>query len=196
MHSIRVRRIGYNRAMKRVSALGGVLALGLAALGFKAPAALKWEPLCEPGNGGRIVCVKASPCNPRHIVAMGDMLGGAVSFDGAESWQCTMGLNTYEMASVTFHPSRSNEVWTSSCSGPYVSYDGGRNWQSRRNGMPEPCSWRYSAIVEKILFDKTTPRRMYAFGGSARRWTENYRRRDLEKNIPENGENMAKESSC
>ena len=140
--------------MKRVSALGGVLALGLAALGFKAPAALKWEPLCEPGNGGRIVCVKASPCNPRHIVAMGDMLGGAVSFDGAESWQ------------------------------------------SRRNRMPEPCSWRYSAKVEKILFDKTTPRRKYAFGGSARRWTENYRRRDLEKNIPENGGNMAQKSSC
>lgn len=130
----------------------------------------RWRPLGEPGVGGAIVSVEASPHNPRHIVAAGDMLGTAVSFDGGESWTPSLGLTTYEMAQVTFHPAHSNEVWVGSCSGPYRSVDGGMNWCAMRKGLPAPCSWRYSAMVEKILFDPADASRLLAFGGSSRRW--------------------------
>ena len=131
-----------------------------------------WEPLCEPGGGGSIVSVEVSPHDPRHVVAGGDMLGAAVSRDGGDSWREAFGFTTYEMMSVTFHPTRPEEVWIGSCSGPYVSKDGGLNWTSRRRGMPEPTNWKYSAMVEKVLFDPKESKRMLAFGGSSRRWNE------------------------
>ena len=102
------------------------------------PPALHWEPLCEPGGGGRIVSLAIDPDDVRHIVAGGDMLGAAVSFDGGDSWTACQGLLCYEMCTPTFRPGRQGEIWFGSCSGPLRSIDGGRTWQERRNGMPPP----------------------------------------------------------
>ena len=129
-----------------------------------------WTPLREPGCGGAIVSVAVSPHDSRHLVSGGDMLGTAASFDGGENWTPGLGLPTYEMATPTFHPFRTNEVWIGSCAGPMVSRDGGRTWESRREGMPKPCRWKYTALIEKILVDRSSPRRLLAFGGSSRRW--------------------------
>lgn len=99
------------------------------------------------------------------------MLGVGVSFDGGESWTpANRGLTSYEMATATFHPTRSNEVWIGSCMGPFKSTDGGRSWTARRTGLPPPSRGRYTAMVEKILFDPTNASRLLAFGGSSRRW--------------------------
>ena len=132
--------------------------------------AFRWEPLYEPGVGGAIVSVQVSPHDSRHIVAGGDMLGTAVSFDGGESWLPGLGLATYEMATATFHPARTNEVWIGSCSGPYRSADGGRTWESKREGMPERAHNRYTMMIEKVLFDPEDASRLLAFSGSSRRW--------------------------
>jgi len=131
---------------------------------------LRWEPLREPGCGGAIVSVAVSPHNPRHIVSGGDMLGTAVSFDGGESWTPGMGLPSYEMATPTFHPTRKDELWIGSCMGPFLSRDGGRTWQGRRKGMPAPCPWKYTAMIEKVLVSPKRPSRLLAFGGTSRRW--------------------------
>ena len=137
---------------------------------LSASAALRWEPLYEPGCGGAIVSVAVSPHNPQHVVSGGDMLGTAASFDGGESWRPGMGLPSYEMATPTFHPTRADELWIGSCMGPFVSRDGGLTWQGRRNGLPAPCPWKYTAMVEKVLVDPARPARLLAFGGSSRRW--------------------------
>lgn len=129
-----------------------------------------WTPLREPGCGGAIVSVAVSPHDSRRLISGGDMLGTAASFDGGENWTPGLGLPTYEMATPTFHPFRANEVWIGSCAGPMVSRDGGRTWESRREGMPKPCRWKYTALIEKILVDRSSPRRLLAFGGSSRRW--------------------------
>ena len=131
---------------------------------------IRWEPLYEPGVGGAIVSVQVSPHDVRHVLAGGDMLGTGVSFDGGETWSPGLGLATYEMATATFHPSRKNEVWMGSCSGPYKSIDGGRTWQMKRRGMPEPARNCYTMMIEKVLFDPRDPSRMLAFSGSSRHW--------------------------
>lgn len=142
----------------------------LAASGGAPADTLRWEPLCEPGIGGAIVSVQVSPHDCRHVLAGGDMLGTGVSFDGGETWRPGLGLSTYEMATATFHPSRTNEVWIGSCSGPYKSVDGGRTWECKRRGMPRPARNRYTMMIEKVLFDPDTHSRMLAFSGSSRRW--------------------------
>ncbi len=132
----------------------------------------RWEALCEPGGGGAIVSLQVSPHNPKHLVASGDMLGAAVSMDGGDSWQPCFGFPAYEMCDSTFHPTDPKVVWMGTCMGPFKSMDGGRNWVSKRAGMPGVKAGGYSVIVEKILFDPDQPRRLLAFGGSSRHWSE------------------------
>jgi photosystem II stability/assembly factor-like uncharacterized protein len=98
------------------------------------------------------------------------MLGTGVSFDGGETWRPGLGLETYEMATATFHPERRSEVWIGSCSGPYRSVDGGLTWESKRAGMPERAHNRYTMMIEKVLFNPDDSDRMLAFAGSSRRW--------------------------
>lgn len=131
---------------------------------------VKWRPLGEPGVGGAMTCVAVSPHDKNHVIVCGDMLGVGVSFNGGARWRPGLGFSTCEMATATFHPTRTNEVWTGSCSGPYKSVDRGLTWERKRDGMPEPGRWRYTAMVEKVLFDPSDPSRMLAFGGSSRRW--------------------------
>jgi hypothetical protein len=38
--------------------------------------------------------------------------------------------------------------------------------------MPEPSGGRYTAIVEKVLYDAANPNRLLAFGGTSRNWNE------------------------
>ena len=131
---------------------------------------IKWNSLGEPGVGGAIVALAVSPHNPEHLISSGDMLGVAVSFDGGDSWRPAFGFPSYEMCDITFHPKYPKVVWMGTCMGPFKSTDGGKNWLSKRKGMPEIKSNGYSVIVEKILFDPDTKGRLLAFGGSSRHW--------------------------
>ncbi len=157
-----------NRPILRSLALAFVTAVVAAAP--TASAQLKWQPLYEPGQGGATVRLQVSPHNPSLLISGGDMLGTAVSTDRGETWQSTFGFTTYEMADVTYHPTDPKIVWHGSCSGPYLSTDGGITWQSRRNGMPAAEHGRYTAIVEKVLFDPSNTNRLLAIGGTSRRW--------------------------
>jgi hypothetical protein len=161
------------------AALLALFVLAFAAVQSRAPAApatpaapLRWQPLGEPGGGGAIVALRVSPHDSRHLVASGDMLGATVSHDGGDSWEPAFGFSSYEMCDVTFHPTAPATVWLGTCMGPYKSTDGGRTWLSRREGLPPAQGGRYSAIVEKVLFDPNQPGRLLAFGGTARRWNE------------------------
>lgn len=132
---------------------------------------ITWEPLYEPGCGGAIVSVGVSPHEANHLIAGGDMLGVAVSFDGGESWVlANKGLTSYEMATPTFHPTRKDEVWMGSCMGLFKSTDAGRSWTPSRTGMPPMRGGCYAAMIEKALFDPADDQHMIAFGGSSRRW--------------------------
>lgn len=145
------------------------LSLGLAAQG---DSVIAWAPLYEPGVGGAMVALQVSPHDSRRVLVTGDMLGAGLSTDGGMSWQPTYGFASYELCDVTWHPSDPNIVWMGTCMGPYVSRDGGTSWAEMRAGMPDRQSGRYTAIVEKVLFDPTDPQRLLAFGGSSRRWNQ------------------------
>jgi photosystem II stability/assembly factor-like uncharacterized protein len=159
--------------------MAAVLLAGLApfvaAPAHAAPASdrpLHWTALNEPGNGGRMTAVRVSPHDPDRILIAGDMLGAALSIDGGESWLPTFGFKSYEQGDITWHPTDPDVVWIGTMSGPYVSHDGGANWEERRVGMPEIAGGTFSAPIEKILFDPNDEQRLIAVGGSSRGWRE------------------------
>lgn len=132
--------------------------------------AVRWRPLGEPGVGGRITALALSPFDPDNVMIGGDLLGTARSVDGGRSWERSDGLLSLETAHFSFHPSRPDEVWVGTMSGPHVSSDGGATWEPRRIGLPDLESFFYSAPVEVIVFDNKVPDRLLAFGGSHREW--------------------------
>jgi hypothetical protein len=129
-----------------------------------------WRPLGEPGSGGRITGLAVSPFDPQRVLVSGDMLGVGLSLNGGDSWRPTFGFQSWEMADFTWHPTDPNKVWVGTMSGPYLSNDGGANWQPMRTGFPAISSFSYSAPVEKVLFDPNNSSRLLAVGGSSRRW--------------------------
>ena len=128
---------------------------------------LQWRPLNEPGVGGRIDSVAVSSYNPNDILVGGDMLGARVSFDDGHSWETTLGWLSYEISNFTWHPESPDVIWAGSLSGPHVSTDGGKTWSVKRVGFPSIDSRRYTAPVEKILFDPDSDH-LLAFGGDHR----------------------------
>ena len=124
----------------------------------------------EPGSGGAMTDVSVCPWDSKRILVAGDMLGVGVSLDQGNSWSATTGFKTWEMASFTWHPTRKNEVWVGSMSGPYKSSDGGKTWQQKRAGMLAPVGFGYSIPIEKVVFDPTDSAHLLAVGGSSRHW--------------------------
>lgn len=130
----------------------------------------RWEPLGEPGVGGRLTALAVDPSNADRVLVGGDLLGVAHSDDGGKSWKRSEGLLSLETARFTFDPDRTDEVWLGSMSGPHRSRDGGRTWEPSRAGLPAVEGFFYSAPIEVVIFDNTTPDRLLAFGGSQREW--------------------------
>ena len=128
-----------------------------------------WNPLMEPGSGGRLTSLIVSPHDSNRILLGGDMLGVGISLDRGDSWDVTFGFDSWEMADFSWHPTDPNIVWVGSMSGPYKSEDGGVNWISKRKGMPSPAG-HYTAPIERVLFDPNNSERLIAVGGSHRRW--------------------------
>lgn len=128
---------------------------------------LAWQPLNEPGVGGRIDSIAVSPYNTQHVLAGGDILGTHLSTDGGDRWSATSGWLNYEISDFTWHPDDADVVWAGSLSGPHLSTDGGRTWDVKRSGFPAVDGGQYTAPVEKVLFDPNSAR-MLAFGGDHR----------------------------
>ena len=128
---------------------------------------LKWDPLNEPGVGGRIDSIAVSPHESNHILVGGDILGTRVSFDQGNSWVATSGWLSYEIADFTWHPEKPEVVWAGSLSGPHISTDNGKTWEPKRTGFDFVDPARYTAPVEKILFDPDS-NKIFAFGGDHR----------------------------
>jgi photosystem II stability/assembly factor-like uncharacterized protein len=131
---------------------------------------IKWQPLYEPGSGGYMTGFIVSPHDSKRLLLPGDMLGTGLSADQGKSWQSTFGFKSGEMADATWHPTNPDVVWMGTMSGPYISLDGGLNWQEKRKGMPGVGRSFYSVPIEKILFDPVNNSRLLAFGGSSRGW--------------------------
>jgi hypothetical protein len=53
---------------------------------------VRWDPLNDPGNLGRVEAVEISPFDSRTIVAGGDILGAGVTHDGGTTWQQALGF--------------------------------------------------------------------------------------------------------
>ncbi|MEN0109703.1 MAG: hypothetical protein AAF805_03170 [Planctomycetota bacterium] len=129
-----------------------------------------WQPLGEPGSGGRITGMSISPHDPDRVLIAGDMLSVGVSTDGGDTWDETFGFASWEAADFTWHPTDPGTVWVGTMSGPYKSTDGGVNWSSQRTGMSPIDPWSYSSAIERVLFDPNDSDRLIAVGGSSRRW--------------------------
>ena len=114
--------------------------------------------------------VAVSPHDSRRLLLAGDMLGVGLSLDRGDSWLPTFGFKSYEIARFTWHPTDPQTVWVGTMSGPYLSRDGGLNWTEKREGMGEKEWGRYSAPVEKVLFDPNDQKHLIAIGGSSRGW--------------------------
>ena len=107
-----------------------MVAFSMLLFNLQAGGRIRWQPLFEPGCGGAMTAVAVSPHNPQNVLLAGDMLGVGISVDGGQNWQLTFGFDSYEMADFAFHPSRPDEIWVGSMSGPYISQDGGVHWES------------------------------------------------------------------
>ena len=146
-----------------------IMALAAAASGSAAAGAAQpilWAALHEPGNGGWHTSLAVSPHDRSRVLAGGDILGIALSLDAGDSWVGTYGLRCFNIAEFTWHPTDSNIVWVGTEGGPYQSTNGGRDWISRRTGMPPIAGWSWSFPTLKILFDPNNPARLLAFGGN------------------------------
>ena len=128
---------------------------------------LSWQPLNEPGSGGRIDSISVSPYNSNHLLVGGDVLGTRRSIDGGDRWTATSGWLNYEISDFTWHPQDPNIVWAGSLSGPHVSTDGGATWEVKRSGFPAINSGKYTAPIEKVLFDPNSDH-LLGFGGDRR----------------------------
>jgi len=131
---------------------------------------IRWEPLNEPGCGGWVTSLSVSPHDTRRVLVGGDMLGVGLSEDQGEHWQSTFGFKSWEIGDFTWHPKDPSIVWAGTMSGPYVSTDGGRNWQERRQGFPAVSEGMYTAPIEKALIDPNDASHLIAMGGSSRGW--------------------------
>ncbi len=130
---------------------------------------LNWEPLNEPGSGGLIASVSFNPDNPDHILMGGDMLGVGLSLDGGQSWQRPEGFTTsFEIEEFTWNPDNPNIVWAATREGPYLSRDGGRSWEPKRQGMPAEFTNgdRFTSPIQKIIYGSNGS--LLAFGGNHR----------------------------
>ena len=162
-----------NRHSSWLVALGATMLLVCPVSGaVLAGKALHWEPLHEPGSGGAITSLSVSPYDHNRVLVGGDMLGIGLSENCGDRWQAVFGLTAYEIGDFTWHPAEKNTVWVATMMGPFVSTDGGRNWQPKRNGMPPPSRSNYSCPLEKIIFDPNNAKRLLAFGGSRRLWRD------------------------
>ncbi len=126
-----------------------------------------WQPLNEPGVGGRIDSIAVSPHSSNTLLAGGDILGARLSINGGASWEPTSGWLSYELSDFTWHPQDPNIVWAGSLSGPHLSNDGGKTWTPKRSGLPPIEPGKYTAPTEKVLFDPDS-RDILAFGGDHR----------------------------
>lgn len=135
---------------------------------------IQWQPLGEPGSGGRIDAVTVSPHDPARVLIAGDILGTGLSTDGGQFWQPTTGWQSWEHSDFTFHPTDPNIVWAGTNSGPHRSTDGGATWTPMRNGLPPATGYGYPASVETVLFDAGSPTNttLLAFGGDHRRFKD------------------------
>lgn len=131
---------------------------------------IRWEPLCEPGCDGWIVSIGVNPHRSREILLGGDLLGVGRTENHGELWKPCFGLKCLEMGDFTFHPSDPDIVWVGTMGGPYMSSDGGKTWQERRQGFPETSRWFYTAPIEKVLYDPGNSKHLLAFGGNSRRY--------------------------
>lgn len=139
--------------------------LSASSASFEAP--LLWQPLNEPGTGGRIDSIVVNPYDPNHVLVGGDVLGAHLSMDQGDRWSGTSGWMNYEISDFTWHPQHSSVIWAGSLSGPHLSTDGGKTWTVKRRGFPPVDSGNYSAPVEKVLFDPDGSG-LFAFGGDHR----------------------------
>lgn len=139
-----------------------------------APAAtsqpIVWAPLHEPSCGGWLTSLAVSTHDRSRVLLGGDILGIGLSLDGGDSWQGAYGLRCFEIADFTWHPTDTNVVWVGTLGGPYQSIDSGRNWTSRRTGMPAVSQWTWTVPIQKVLFDPSNPARLLAFGGNHHGW--------------------------
>lgn len=128
---------------------------------------LNWQPLNEPGAGGRIDSIVVSPHDASRLLVGGDILSTHLSTNQGQSWLPTTGWLSYEIADFTWHPQEPDRVWAGTLSGPHLSIDGGKTWTAKRTGLPPIEADRYSAPVEKILFDPDS-QNLLALGGDHR----------------------------
>lgn len=130
---------------------------------------VRWHPLNEPGNLGRVEAVAISPHDSKRLLAGGDIFGVGLSTNGGVTWEQALGITACsEINDITFHPSESNVVWVGSLSGPYQSLDGGQNWALKRNGMPPMSPSTLTAPIQKVLFDPNHFETLLALAGNHR----------------------------
>lgn len=143
--------------------------LALCLIGFGQD--LRWAPLYEPGVGGAITSISIKPTDGKVILVGGDILGAGRSIDGGVTWdQSLSGIASYEIEEFTWHPTNADTVWVGTGNGPFVSTDSGKNWSSRRTGMPSATaeSNSFTASVQKILVTPGNPSRLLAVFGTKR----------------------------
>ena len=129
---------------------------------------IRWDPLYDVGNLGRVAAIEISPFDSRTIIAGGDVLGAGVTHDGGATWEQTLGFLNYQDNDITFHPTDPTIIWIGTLGGPYRSMDGGRHWVLKREGMPPVSMTTISAPIERVIFDPNNASTLLAVAGNHR----------------------------
>jgi photosystem II stability/assembly factor-like uncharacterized protein len=150
--------------------LCGALLGGLAGINNRVIAAtgVRWDSLEDIGNLGRVSGVEVSPFDPHTIIAAGDVLGVGVTHDGGSTWLQPIGIFNSQDNDITFHPTNPNIVWAGTLGGPYESFDGGKNWTLKREGMPPISKVTISVPIERVIFDPHDENTLVAVAGNHR----------------------------
>lgn len=129
---------------------------------------VRWDPLYDVGNLGRVEAIEISPFDGRTIVAGGDVLGAGITRDGGATWRPTFGFLNYEDNDITFHPTDPNTIWIGTLGGPYKSSDSGLHWRLKRDGMPPIGTGPITAPIQRVIFDPNNASTLLAVGGNHR----------------------------
>ena len=95
---------------------------------FSNPAFSQWVSI-NPGAGGQVQDVVASPSQPGTLYLASDMEGVYKTTDNGESWHMTGQLLHNRVYSIAVDPVDGNRIYVGTLYGLHVSDDGGQQYQ-------------------------------------------------------------------
>ncbi len=117
--------------------------------------------------------IQQSPHDPTHWLAVTQSAGAWSSMDSGLTWEKIAGVpSEHALYNITFDPSDSQRLAIASWGlGVLTSEDGGKTWQDRNAGLPEPQRvWRVGVDPDGRLFASVHKQTLFYSDDFGRTW--------------------------